>query len=552
MKKGFVLCFLTTTLLANGFFVGKKAFLLNGVYQLALLYYEAGREVLIISATYQGKNTDFIWVIPVRSRPRVSKAPRDIFVKFSELLSCPKFDIRYAPVNMPNPVLVLRQRPLMGDQSATPYEEIYPFVDFQFLQIFSPPSPSAFLNWCKEEGYYLPSTAKELLKKSMEEGWYLLVLKIKGSAERRKLFLWTNITPVKLEFQTKEIIYPTRLSILNRYAGSLQLGRYEKWLGKEYKEMDSFTITNRVVEITKKDIKSKKPFSRSLLNRLGYDYWEHEYNGVLKGEIKLGEFIEDVIAGVYSDLQFFAALEKTMLWLATISPYPLIVSRGWERFTYPIMPIYILGIDRDLITSILDEGGNTIFSPGEGKLYITVYDFPQIEFSSLSDFVFERSSVGKIPQIARFLGQSMVPESQKIREKEKLLTSIVFVTKGILLYPLLVFFASPFGLIFLIVTVLYKIFPTRTNKILSLLFQTLTFLWFLGFGITCLIMQATGGWENDISNIDLFQEVFDYQIDPIPYLFGALQIAFSAIVLYVILRQHKRKLVLRDQLPKPK
>lgn len=73
MKKGFVLCFLTTTLLANGFLVGKKAFLLNTVYQRALLYYEAGREVLIISATYQGKK-------PISSGSSLSH-PVPVFLK---------------------------------------------------------------------------------------------------------------------------------------------------------------------------------------------------------------------------------------------------------------------------------------------------------------------------------------------------------------------------------------------------------------------------------------------------------------------------------------
>lgn len=546
MRKAFLLCFLTAFLLADGFFLGKGAILTDVVFQRAIVGYERGREILIISPTYQGKNTDFLWVIPTPSKPQVSKAPADIFDKIRLLVNSPygKSYITnlYRP---PSPTF----EPFEGQglpasiQSRT---QKLPDIDFQLLQILPPTSGEAFYNWCLREGYTFPSSAWKLVKGYLDKGWYLVVLKI-GNKKEKGTLVKGNIVPVKLEFKTDEIIYPLRPSLLNRYAVNPVFEGYDKVFGMN--KSDITEIMPKVIETTKKDIKEKKPFEKSLLGRLGYDCWREDYERTIRGELKLGEFIEEVSVGVSSDLVFLDNLGKMQVWLITFSPYPLTFAmkpnKGGSAGFLPLSPLEQFdwfGVDREVINFVLtDQNGKPFFPAGKGKLYVGAFNISVSEPSALEDIVFHRASEGQTTPRFFYLNAPALPPVPE-REKAETFKDLFSIARGIPIYLILSFLASPFGLIFILVSILYKKYPTRRYKILSVVFQLLTILWFFVVGMIFIIPTTNSALEAYMSEIDPLSDLFNLHHEPALYLAGATQLFFSAIALYVFLRQHRRRM----------
>ena len=78
-----VLC-LACPVLADGCFVWNEGVDLYEPSQKAVIVHDDGIEDLILQVKYEGKATDFAWLVPLPAQPEVSGADAAIFAELSE------------------------------------------------------------------------------------------------------------------------------------------------------------------------------------------------------------------------------------------------------------------------------------------------------------------------------------------------------------------------------------------------------------------------------------------------------------------------------------
>ena len=172
--------------------------------QKALLYFQAGREQLIISPNYAGEASRFAWVVPVPSRPKVEilkGAPFHELARLVEPVPPPSGAIREgaAAKSAAAPGVTVIERKTVGD-----YE----------VSVLSASDSHALISWLKENHYHLPEKAAGPVQEYIKEGWTFVASKIKQNDTARGLKTGT-LTPLKLTFSTSDVVYPMRLSAAN-------------------------------------------------------------------------------------------------------------------------------------------------------------------------------------------------------------------------------------------------------------------------------------------------------------------------------------------------
>src|SRR5215831_16114624 len=76
-------------LLADGLFVAKwkwnKELDINEPTQKAIILYEAGREDMLLQVKYEGRVSEFGWLVPVPTLPKIEKGSMEPFYELSQL-----------------------------------------------------------------------------------------------------------------------------------------------------------------------------------------------------------------------------------------------------------------------------------------------------------------------------------------------------------------------------------------------------------------------------------------------------------------------------------
>ncbi len=198
--------------------------------QKAIIFYDQGKEDLILSITFKSDATDFGWLIPVPQKPTVDKSSDKAFEKLGELTR-PKENLLekieswsfisgrkgvYGEVplsaglgakeTVPQPVTVLETKE----------------VGIFEITILSATDSKNLSEWLDKNNYNFPPGADLLLKDYIANNWYFVAVKINPSllpflnSSEEKLNLKTgHATPLKISFQTDKLIYPLKISSLN-------------------------------------------------------------------------------------------------------------------------------------------------------------------------------------------------------------------------------------------------------------------------------------------------------------------------------------------------
>jgi hypothetical protein len=290
-RKTFLLlfCFVAISLQADGCLISpylSDYFLLSKADQKAFIYYDGRDETLILSLDYAGKAKDLAWLIPTPTQPKVSKAPKDFFQNLGKLLSLykintgliPGFSTGYGglPTGKSEKVIVIERKQ----------------VGIFQIAILSANDPEALYKWCKQAGYNLPSSTPFIVKPYIDYKWFFIAVKIEKSSLSGEETIEASIHPLKIEFETSQIVYPLRISYLNRLSIGAKVEKIDAWwgsvaeFGREGKE-----ITSAIEKGIWNDISEGKSFEQSILKKLGFDELADYYNNALAGKGSINDFL---------------------------------------------------------------------------------------------------------------------------------------------------------------------------------------------------------------------------------------------------------------------
>ena len=186
--------------------------------QKAVIFYDKGKEILVLSMTFRGDAKDFGWVIPVPQKPEVSKGSDEIFTSLSEITrgygyygSVP---LMMAPLN------------LMEARSKVTVIETKK-IDYYDIVVLSATDSQALANWLFDNGYQYPEESAYILNNYISNHWYFVAVKIspeaQGAEEVISALKEGHTIPLKLEFDSQAIIYPLRISAIEAGRGLIKL-----------------------------------------------------------------------------------------------------------------------------------------------------------------------------------------------------------------------------------------------------------------------------------------------------------------------------------------
>lgn len=176
--------------------------------QKAVIFYDKGVETLVLSVTFQGNAKNFGWVVPAPSRPEIGEAPDELFTSLEEMtgaaIGYPKWR-EIAPMDMEvgEGVEVLETK------------EIGIFE----AKLLTADDSEALAKWLAENNYQFPEEGSYILENYVKNKWYFVAVKVRPELvwfDATEKLRSGHATPLKLTFETKKIIYPMKISSLNK------------------------------------------------------------------------------------------------------------------------------------------------------------------------------------------------------------------------------------------------------------------------------------------------------------------------------------------------
>ena len=207
--------------------------------QKAIILYENNREDLILAVKYEGNADEFAWVIPVPNYPDIDVSDPELFWELSDL-TLVHLRVRggggfgcIAHFAAVPPVEVL-ERTVVG-----PYD----------VAILSAQDPTALVDWLNSNGYSFPEEGEKILDDYITKEWYFVATRINTGEEATGLAAGT-IEPLKLSFESDEIIYPLGITSLSSKASEVLLYVFadQKVVPREYQFL-SLNVPEQVVSL---------------------------------------------------------------------------------------------------------------------------------------------------------------------------------------------------------------------------------------------------------------------------------------------------------------
>jgi len=191
--------------LADGAFVWRKGADLHEPQQKAVLYWHAGREVMVLQVKYEGPAEDFGWVVPLPAKPEVDAIkPEDS--PFAEISLYTqrrlKWGLRSAGPPMDKAVEVL-ERKIAG---------VYD------VAVLAASDAGALGGWLEKHGFAFPRERQDVLDHYVRKRWVYAAMRIDPkqlAGDEVKKLRTGQLQPVRFTFRTPRMVYPLRISSVN-------------------------------------------------------------------------------------------------------------------------------------------------------------------------------------------------------------------------------------------------------------------------------------------------------------------------------------------------
>lgn len=299
--------------------------------QKAVIFYDKGKETLILSITFKGDAKDFGWVVPVPQKPEVTKGSDEIFISLQEIIQ--KY-LRYRNITqtLTAPILGLKE----GGEPVTVIETKK--IDYYEIAVLSSTDSRALAKWLSDNGYQYPEESAYILNDYVNNQWYFVAVKIspeaQGADEVMQGMKEGHAVPLKLEFNSEAIIYPLRISAIQVGSESIKLS-------------DNLVLTSDRIEY---------------LKNIGYENLIDRQNGP--------EIFKKIVSHLFSKKGYYES---------SASSYPLIISEN----DYSTLSSSCFDINNCKI--VLEDWFNSYFSRQGLNYYPYQGNFVPIYLYVLSD-----------------------------------------------------------------------------------------------------------------------------------------------------------------------
>ncbi len=109
-------------------------------------------------------------------------------------------------------------------------------VSIVAINVFDPQSPESLATWIRENSYVLPKNSQNIISKYQNNGWYFITLNLdlehtENKSRDKLLVNQGHSVPIKLKFNTQNIIFPQFLTSIEPDYDSLETPFIERWYG---------------------------------------------------------------------------------------------------------------------------------------------------------------------------------------------------------------------------------------------------------------------------------------------------------------------------------
>jgi len=197
-------------MLADGILIPPENYFIQETDQKAAIFYEKDEsiETMVVSIKYQGNAQDFAWIIPVPSEPEVSRGSYTLFDELSKktvVTTSVSYDSDLSLGSTES--MDIKSTPVTVVETKT--------IDYYDITVLQSTDKEALVNWLNENNYQYPTEKAYIFNDYINNGWYFVAMKINpdySSADVASSLTSGSATPVQLAFNTKNIVFPLRLS----------------------------------------------------------------------------------------------------------------------------------------------------------------------------------------------------------------------------------------------------------------------------------------------------------------------------------------------------
>lgn len=225
-----ILLFTELPLLADGLFVTKwkwnKQIDINEPTQKAIILYDAGREDMLLQVKYEGALSEFGWLVPVPTLPKIEKGSMEPFYELSPVTQTQFGDSKGGR--------------LFGMQAASAHYSEVQVIEIKTVgayevAVLSASETGSLERWLKSHGYSIPAGKSEIVEDYVRKGWYFVAAKIdlsrgtgfkmvaatspkdddraaRSEKQIQKKLASGELHPLLLSFDTPQCVFPLKIS----------------------------------------------------------------------------------------------------------------------------------------------------------------------------------------------------------------------------------------------------------------------------------------------------------------------------------------------------
>lgn len=293
--------------------------------QKAAIIFEDGTETMVLSVTFKGDPENFGWVIPIPTKPEVTKSSDELFTALKELTT--------PQTKTLSGVSELGFGP-KTPQTTTGVQVIETKkIDIYDIKIITSENSEDLVEWLSGQDFQIPQAASTIFEDYTANNWYYVCVKIdlsKLTATSENQLKTGHATPLKFEFSSDKIIFPLKLTSV--------LTDYEKNSPEAKSDISGLTalpqvsFTLYVFADGKKTVPGfsaeyanwvKKDKIEDLAYEEGGKSWYQTKNGKLfltkfYGMKKTSEMTDDLIFRSASDNESVGVVKSDSVWLNLI------------------------------------------------------------------------------------------------------------------------------------------------------------------------------------------------------------------------------------------
>lgn len=289
--------------------------------QKAVIFYDQGVENLILQITFEGDAKDFAWIIPTPKQPQVEKSTDTLFARLDELT---RPEEEGAPMSAGFGLM----NTSVDDVGRSVRVVETKKIEYYDINVLEASDKNALYNWLNDNGYAFPQQGKYIIDDYIQKGWYFTAVKIDNESVSDLVegqLQNGHAIPLKLSFETEEIIYPLKISSLNGLKDKAPEGKISYVDGVANKaaliNSDRMIVSDRVIpdfnissgkikfHLKKRNsdplnniIKIEKVSSLNSVTKIGLKISNQREN-VFNFELYLDSFREDFLVNLADDFK---------------------------------------------------------------------------------------------------------------------------------------------------------------------------------------------------------------------------------------------------------